>query len=135
MAKKTKKKDFNALIMNVGKAAAGGIGAELIADYIAKNSPQIIEDNPKMTEIIPIAAGSALLYFMGDEMAPIGYGMIGAGASGFADDLMSGMQGFNRVQYMNGQVADEMSAGVRFIENMQGISFGNVSEEDTEEME
>lgn len=120
---KAKKKDFNKLIMNVAKSAGGGIGAEILTDAIVKASPEIIQKNPQMAEIIPIAAGTALLYFMGDDMAPVGYGMIGAGASGFADDLMGGLQGFQRVNYMNGAIADEMNAGIAMIEKMQGIAF------------
>lgn len=132
MAKK--KKDFNVLIMNVAKAAGGGIGAEILTDSIVKMSPEIIQNNPQMAEIIPIAAGTALLHFAGEEMAPVAYGMIGAGASGFADDLMSGMQGFQRVNYMNGAVADEMNAGIAMVEKMQGIAFEGVESIDNEEM-
>jgi len=128
-----KKKDLNEIIMNVAKAGAGGIGAEILTDAIVKASPQMIQDNPKLAEIIPIAAGAAGLFFMPDnKLDPVFYGMIGAGASGFADDLMSGMQGFQRVQYMNGQVADEMNAGVAMIDKMQGIAFEDVEVVDEE---
>ncbi len=141
MAKKKSKKDFNKLIMNVAKAAGGGIGAEILADTIVQNSPELIEKNPKITEIIPIAGGTALLYFMGEEMAPVGYGMIGAGAAGFADDIMGKMQGFQRVQYLNGQISQEMNAGIRMIEEMQGLvfesgssatGFGDLADDDME---
>jgi hypothetical protein len=127
--KKGKKKDLNQLLMSVAKAAGGGIGAELLADAIAKNAPEIIEQNPKMTEIIPIAAGSALLYFMDEKMAPVAYGMIGAGAAGFADDIVKASQGFQRVQYMNGATADEMAQGIVMVEKMQGIIFEQVTDD------
>jgi hypothetical protein len=134
--KKGKKQDFNKLLMNIGMAAGGGIGAELLTDFIAQQSPEIIQKNPKMTEIIPIAAGSALLYFMGEKTAPLAYGMIGSGASGFADDIMKSAQGFQRVQYMNGAQADEMAQGIVMIERMQGIGFESVatSEDDSNGM-
>ena len=132
MAKK--KKDFNKLIMNIAKAAGGGIGGEIMSDLVIQNSPDLIEKNPKITEIIPIAGGSAILYLLGDEWAPAGYGMIGAGAAGFADDITKGMQGFQRVQYMNGHVSDQMNAGIKMIEDMQGIAFpaGSQDYEDAE---
>ena len=121
---KVKKADMNRVLMNGAKAAAGGIAAELLADFIAQNSPEMIEKNPKLTEFIPIAAGMAGLLLMNKpELEPVFYGMIGAGASGFADDIMSGMQGFQRVNYMNGLDADELGKGIAFIEKMQGIGF------------
>jgi len=115
--------------MNVAKAAGGGIGAEILADAVVKNSPELIEKNPKITEIIPIAAGTALLYFMGDDMAPVGYGMIGAGAAGFADDIMGSMDGFQRVQYMNGHQSEQMNKGIAMIEKMQGVAFKQSAED------
>ncbi len=123
MARKSKK-DFNKIIMNVAMAAGGGIGGEILSDTIVQNSPELIEKNPKVTEIIPIAAGAAGLYFMPDgKLDPLFYGMIGSGAAGFADDIMGGMQGFQRVQYLNGQISEEMNAGIKMIEKMQGIAF------------
>ncbi len=121
MAKK--KRNMNALMMDVAKAAGGGIIAEIGTDWIASNSPEIIEKNPQMTEIIPIAAGVGLLYMAGDEWAPAAYGMIGSGASGFADDIMGGMQGFSRVRMQGQAKHDEMNAGLKMIEEMQGIAF------------
>ncbi len=129
-----KKKDFNKIIMNVAKAAGGGIAGEIISDMIVQNSPELIEKNPKITEIIPIAAGSAILYFLPDEWAPSGYGMIGAGAAGFADDITKNIQGFQRVQYMQGHISKEMNAGIKMIEGMQNIAFpaGSREYEDAE---
>lgn len=133
--KKTGKKDMTKFLFNVGKASAGGILAELASDYIAKNSPDLVANNPKVTELIPIAGGAAIVYFMGDEWAPAGYGMIGAGSAGFADDIVGAMQGFSRVNYMNGAKADEYRRGIEIIEKMQGVGFDDAeiiseSEED-----
>lgn len=135
MAKK--KIDFNKLIMNVGKAAGGGILAEIGTDYIIQQSPELLQNNPKIGEILPIGAGAAGLYFLPEDWHPAMYGMIGAGSSGFADDIITGMQGFNRVQYMNGNLSDQMSQGIAFIEEMQGVAFEEVQEtmnSDNEEM-
>jgi len=114
---------MNKFLFNVGKASAGGILAELASDYIAKNSPDLVANNPKITELIPIAGGAAIVYFMGEEWAPAGYGMIGAGSAGFADDIVGAMQGFSRVNYMNGAKADEYRRGIEIIEKMQGAGF------------
>lgn len=121
--KKGNKKDMTKFLFNVGKASAGGILAELASDYIAKNSPDMVANNPKITEIIPIAGGAAIVYFMGEEWAPAGYGMIGAGSAGFADDIVGAMQGFSRVNYMNGAQADNYRRGIEIIEKMQGVGF------------
>lgn len=123
MKKAGAKKDMNKFLFNVGKASAGGILAELASDYIAKNSPDLVANNPKITELIPIAGGAAIVYFMGEEWAPAGYGMIGAGSAGFADDIVGAMQGFSRVNYMNGAKADEYRRGIEIIEKMQGAGF------------
>lgn len=136
--KKTGKKDMTKFLFNVGKASAGGILAELASDYIAKNSPDLVANNPKVTELIPIAGGAAIVYFMGEEWAPAGYGMIGAGSAGFADDIVGAMQGFSRVNYMNGAKADEYRRGIEIIEKMQGVGFDEAeiiseSQEDEDE--
>lgn len=133
--KKSGKKDMTKFLFNVGKASAGGILAELASDYIAKNSPDLVANNPKITELIPIAGGAGIVYFLGEEWAPAGYGMIGAGSAGFADDIVGAMQGFSRVNYMNGAKADEYRRGIEIIEKMQGVGFDDAeiiseSEED-----
>lgn len=123
MKKSAKKQDLTKFAMNVGMAGAGGILAEIASDYIAKNSPDLIANNPKMTEIIPIAGGAGIVYFLGEKFAPLGYGMIGSGSAGFADDIMGAMQGFSRVNYMNGAKADELRRGLEIIDKMQGVGF------------
>jgi len=127
MAKKSKK-DQNKMIMDIAYAAGGGIGGELLTDAIVNASPELIQKNPKIAEIIPIAGGTALLFFGPPNLAPVAHGMIGAGAAGFADDIMGGMQGFSRVNYMNGAKAEEMNRGIAMIEKMQGIVFEGVEE-------
>ncbi len=133
---KKEKQDLKTFAFNVGKAAAGGILAEVAADYIAKNSPDLIANNPKMTEIIPIGAGAAAVYFLPKEWHPLGYGMIGAGASGFADDIVGAMQGFSRVTYMNGAESDQLKRGMEIIDKMQGVAFEDVEilEEDSDDL-
>jgi len=114
MAKQNAKLD--AILKNSAMAFGGGIGAELLSDFIAKQAPDFIAENPKMTEIIPAAAGVGLLYFMPGKMDPLAYGMIGASGAGMADDLVRMMQGYNRLSLQGN--ADHYSKGREFVEEL-----------------
>jgi hypothetical protein len=122
MAKK--KSNLNELLMNSAKAFGGGIGAEIVSDFLAgENAPQFVQDNPKITELAPAALGVAGLFFElgGKEMAPLYYGMIGAAGAGMADDLGI-MSGFNRLN-MNGTDAEEYEAGREYMEDLANEAF------------
>jgi hypothetical protein len=126
-----KKQDLTALLMNAGKAAAGGIVAELAADAINNLDVQFLKDNPKVAESVPAIAGLGILYFVDEKtgLAPAAYGMIGASMAGFADDLTGMVQGFNRVNYKNMQGVDaaELQNGIDYIEQLQGEVFADYS--------
>ena len=124
MAKK--KQDFQGALMEGAKAAAGGVAGELLADFVSKQLPDTMSEEwrERMPEIIPIAGGLAGLMFIPDERwKPAFYGMIGAGASGFADDLMGAMQGFQRVRHINGHEADKLDKGIEFLDGLQVTAF------------
>ena len=134
MAKK--KVDFNKIIMNSAKAAGGGIVAAIATDKIIEGNPEMLEKNKYIAEILPMGLGVATLYFAPEEWHAAAYGMIGAGAAGFSDDIMDKMEGFQRVNYMNGHIADEMNAGLEYIDKMEGLAFEDVEVvTDDEEMD
>lgn len=118
MAKGTKNKD---LLMNAGMAFGGGILSEVLSDLVAQNAPDMIQKNPKLTEIIPAGAGVAMLYFMPGKFDPLAYGMIGASGAGLSDDIIGGMQGFNRLNLQGD--AENYRKGREYVEELINEGF------------
>ncbi len=118
MAKQGKNKD---ILMNAGMAFGGGVLAEVISDLVAQNAPDMIQNNPKLTEIIPGGVGVGLLYFMPGKFDPLAYGMIGASGAGLSDDIIGGMQGFNRMTLQGD--ADNYRRGREYVEELINEGF------------
>jgi hypothetical protein len=116
-----KKADNKQVLMNAALAFGGGIGAEVVSDLIAKQAPDIVQKNPEVTEIAPAAIGVGLLYFMPGKMDALAYGMIGASGAGMSDRIIP-QNGFNRLT-MQGNEADEYSAGREYMEEMMSEAF------------
>ena len=119
-----RKKADQEKLFNIGKAFGGGIVSEVVSDLIAQQAPEIIQKNPKLTELIPAGIGGALVYFspMDGKLDAVGYGMLGAAGAGLSDDIIGGMNGFNRLT-MNGNDADEYAEGRDYMENLMQEGF------------
>lgn len=127
MAKKksNSKERGQEVMMGALMAAGGGVASEVVADIAAKYFGDFIAENPKLGEALPAAVGLAGLYFVEDtKYDPIFYGMIGASAAGFADDIIQ-LSGFGRSKgRMNGTEADEYQKGIEYVERLQNEGFG-----------
>lgn len=110
------------VLKNAAFAFGGGIAAEVVSDLVAQQAPDMIQKNPKLTEIIPAGVGVGLLFFMPGKMDALAYGMIGASGAGLSDDIIGGMNGFNRLT-MQGTDADEYAAGREYMEGLMNEAF------------
>jgi hypothetical protein len=115
------KANTNQVLMNAGMAFGGGVLAEVVSDLVAQNAPDLIQSNPKLTEIIPGGLGVGLLFFMPGKFDPLAYGMIGASGAGLSDDIIGGMQGFNRMTLQGD--ADNYRRGREYVEELINEGF------------
>jgi hypothetical protein len=93
-----KAKDFDLMgvVMALGGGVAGGLAMDLLEDKI-----DTFKDKPALAPLVVSAGGLGAIYFGGERLAPIGYGMLGASGSDLMGLAKDKMDGFSRVNYQN----------------------------------
>lgn len=98
-----KKFDIN----KIGGAAVGGVVGVMAQNQLSKMA--MFQDKPKVPSLIVTAAGAGMVYFFDKQplLQSAGMGMISVGSATLAGNIMASMNGFSRVNALNGDFGDE----------------------------
>ena len=100
-----KNKKFD--IMKIAGAAGGGVAGVMVQNKLMQM--ETFANKPKLPGLIVTGAGAGLMYFMpqNELMQGIGAGMVATGSASLAAEMLPAMNGFSRVNALNGNMTDQ----------------------------
>lgn len=104
---------FGQILASVG----GGFGSTFLMNRLDSNIP-VFTKNKNLAPLVNGALALGIVFFGGKNVAPLGYGMLGASGGDFSNDLLNGL---SRIEIQNDELQGEVEDLEEEIDNLEEV--------------